>query len=148
MRTGDLSELLSPTNPFFGKARVAKDPNTGQPFPNNVIFAYRLSSLGVALLNEYPLPTPGFQRGNANWIQTFAVSSNLNKTTFKVDYFPNGKNHLYVRGTIIPWTFNGPLEGTFGVFQSLDRKSTRLNSSHSQISYAVFCLKKKKMLYH
>src|SRR5688572_32671478 len=26
----------------------------------------------------------------------------------------------------------------------LDRKSTRLNSSHSQISYAVFCLKKKK----
>src|SRR2546427_7069226 len=28
----------------------------------------------------------------------------------------------------------------------LDRKSTRLNSSHSQISYAVFCLKKKKKL--
>src|SRR2546427_946131 len=28
--------------------------------------------------------------------------------------------------------------------QERDRKSTRLNSSHSQISYAVFCLKKKK----
>src|SRR5256886_10690112 len=28
-----------------------------------------------------------------------------------------------------------------------DRKSTRLNSSHSQISYAVFCLKKKKNTY-
>src|SRR2546427_8202951 len=28
----------------------------------------------------------------------------------------------------------------------LDRKSTRLNSSHSQISYAVFCLKKKKTM--
>src|SRR2546430_8680400 len=28
--------------------------------------------------------------------------------------------------------------------EPLDRKSTRLNSSHSQISYAVFCLKKKK----
>src|SRR2546430_13704714 len=28
--------------------------------------------------------------------------------------------------------------------QTPDRKSTRLNSSHSQISYAVFCLKKKK----
>src|SRR2546430_8251507 len=27
-----------------------------------------------------------------------------------------------------------------------DRKSTRLNSSHSQISYAVFCLKKKKAM--
>src|SRR2546430_13492414 len=29
-----------------------------------------------------------------------------------------------------------------------DRKSTRLNSSHSQISYAVFCLKKKKNKKH
>src|SRR2546430_13009598 len=31
-----------------------------------------------------------------------------------------------------------------GVDAKIDRKSTRLNSSHSQISYAVFCLKKKK----
>src|SRR2546430_8037122 len=31
--------------------------------------------------------------------------------------------------------------------RSADRKSTRLNSSHSQISYAVFCLKKKKNKY-
>src|SRR5688572_33183929 len=30
------------------------------------------------------------------------------------------------------------------VHELQDRKSTRLNSSHSQISYAVFCLKKKK----
>src|SRR2546430_3455339 len=30
------------------------------------------------------------------------------------------------------------------VVELRDRKSTRLNSSHSQISYAVFCLKKKK----
>src|SRR5699024_12693075 len=30
-------------------------------------------------------------------------------------------------------------------FQNLDRKSTRLNSSHVSISYAVFCLKKKKL---
>src|SRR3712207_8329394 len=29
--------------------------------------------------------------------------------------------------------------------QALDRKSTRLNSSHANISYAVFCLKKKKL---
>src|SRR3712207_7066758 len=30
--------------------------------------------------------------------------------------------------------------------QSIDRKSTRLNSSHANISYAVFCLKKKKTI--
>src|SRR5688572_30891601 len=33
---------------------------------------------------------------------------------------------------------------TAAVAAGADRKSTRLNSSHSQISYAVFCLKKKK----
>src|SRR2546430_11705639 len=32
---------------------------------------------------------------------------------------------------------------SLGGVHTLDRKSTRLNSSHSQISYAVFCLKKK-----
>src|SRR5688572_32467558 len=32
------------------------------------------------------------------------------------------------------------------IVQTEDRKSTRLNSSHSQISYAVFCLKKKKKI--
>src|SRR3712207_6941673 len=30
--------------------------------------------------------------------------------------------------------------------EAIDRKSTRLNSSHANISYAVFCLKKKKLL--
>src|SRR2546428_14107882 len=36
-----------------------------------------------------------------------------------------------------------PLETTVKVLE--DRKSTRLNSSHDQISYAVFCLKKKNL---
>src|SRR2546430_13362048 len=35
-----------------------------------------------------------------------------------------------------------------GETRGVDRKSTRLNSSHSQISYAVFCLKKKKPRHH
>src|SRR5258708_31412478 len=34
--------------------------------------------------------------------------------------------------------------GVEPAFENLDRKSTRLNSSHQIISYAVFCLKKKK----
>src|SRR6478736_8364035 len=40
---------------------------------------------------------------------------------------------------IRPTAFSARLQFACG-----DRKSTRLNSSHSQISYAVFCLKKKK----
>src|SRR3712207_7995388 len=35
-----------------------------------------------------------------------------------------------------------------GFWYALDRKSTRLNSSHANISYAVFCLKKKKKKKH
>src|SRR2546427_9969533 len=67
------------------------------------------------------------------------------------------------RSTLFPYTtlFRssfGPVDGAVpgaqrsaGVYRQAvktvpmtDRKSTRLNSSHSQISYAVFCLKKKK----
>src|SRR2546430_3330658 len=63
------------------------------------------------------------------------------------------------RSTLFPYTtlfrshrFEGvvhqlgqpPLPPRF-VDEARDRKSTRLNSSHSQISYAVFCLKKKKI---
>src|SRR5438034_3110425 len=52
-----------------------------------------------------------------------------------------------------PWHCGDPPEHSSGTFSSRrrtittgtrDRKSTRLNSSHTVISYAVFCLKKKK----
>src|SRR3712207_7932280 len=36
-----------------------------------------------------------------------------------------------------------PVEALLSLKEVLDRKSTRLNSSHANISYAVFCLKKK-----
>src|SRR5438034_5408914 len=39
------------------------------------------------------------------------------------------------------------LRGTVTAVPVVDRKSTRLNSSHTVISYAVFCLKKKKIRY-
>src|SRR2546421_7019427 len=45
--------------------------------------------------------------------------------------------------TVLPNT-----AGCRSVREAVDRKSTRLNSSHDQISYAVFCLKKKKKEQH
>src|SRR3712207_9111557 len=42
------------------------------------------------------------------------------------------------------WEANQPTE-LAAALQVLDRKSTRLNSSHANISYAVFCLKKKNI---
>src|SRR2546430_12078298 len=46
--------------------------------------------------------------------------------------------------TIISQSPRGALAQSRSRSPRIDRKSTRLNSSHSQISYAVFCLKKKK----
>src|SRR4051812_49798907 len=43
--------------------------------------------------------------------------------------------------------YRGDGSGWTAAFQ-IDRKSTRLNSSHMSISYAVFCLKKKKRNYY
>src|SRR2546430_6267345 len=45
--------------------------------------------------------------------------------------------------TKVEWLEKLP-SGGWRIHGQQDRKSTRLNSSHSQISYAVFCLKKKK----
>src|SRR3712207_8335628 len=45
---------------------------------------------------------------------------------------------LYIAGAVLLWRSKPT--------PRLDRKSTRLNSSHANISYAVFCLKKKKQL--
>src|SRR6185295_12580283 len=70
MRRGDFGELLDPNNGFFSGARVITDPVTGQPFPGNVIPASRLSANGLAFLNTFPEPTPGFRQGTANLIQS------------------------------------------------------------------------------
>src|SRR5436190_5190784 len=40
--------------------------------------------------------------------------------------------------------YKQPMKSTIAEEEQIDRKSTRLNSSHTVISYAVFCLKKKK----
>src|SRR2546430_13878106 len=55
----------------------------------------------------------------------------------KADLVGVGQNHAETTST--------PL---ISILNQRDRKSTRLNSSHSQISYAVFCLKKKKVNPH
>src|SRR2546430_6170096 len=55
------------------------------------------------------------------------------------------RNPITVAASAVQHHLYGGIEGgiNFDGMSGLDRKSTRLNSSHSQISYAVFCLKKK-----
>src|SRR5690625_5539045 len=73
--------------------------------------------------------------------------------TFFLQFFPDlvREGHLYILETPIFRVRNKKEtiycyseEEKQAAVQKLDRKSTRLNSSHVAISYAVFCLKKKK----
>src|SRR3712207_7168834 len=62
----------------------------------------------------------------------------------KIYYYVNDRRGLPLKNNTLVVTDD--ISGTCGFLRAVpgDRKSTRLNSSHANISYAVFCLKKKK----
>src|SRR3712207_8847787 len=70
-------------------------------------------------------------------------------TLFRSDEHPDGTERLYADGNFNTETGycesygRDLLTGAESTEMEQDRKSTRLNSSHANISYAVFCLKKK-----
>src|SRR5688572_31985391 len=72
----------------------------------------------------------------------------LTQTNSPFDYRYNLQLLFYLLQNLYPIEDDQDLypiwRRTFQIYAPQDRKSTRLNSSHSQISYAVFCLKKKK----
>jgi hypothetical protein len=117
MRNGDFSELLNPSNPYFGGARFIRDPRTGLPctaadqrgcFAGNIIPADRISPNGQALLSSYPLPTPGFQQGTNNWIGAPATFDDTRKDSIKIDYVPADNHRISVRHTWAPHVWNDP----------------------------------------
>src|SRR5438132_7603630 len=61
--------------------------------------------------------------------------------------FPTRRSSDLSVATVRTWFRPHAPAPTTPSFRRLDRKSTRLNSSHTVISYAVFCLKKKINLY-
>ncbi len=94
MRQGDFSELLDPRNSFFGRVRTVNDPDTGAPFPGNIIPAGRISPNGLGFLRAYPEPTPGFLQGTNNFIQTRPQPTNQRKDTVAIDFNPS-INHAF-----------------------------------------------------
>src|SRR5690554_7509021 len=86
--------------------------------------------------------------GRCSVLTYFAVyrqcQTQLGRTLWKLILGDNPRP--YTRGAILAFGRKQIHANTFGAatLQISDRKSTRLNSSHVRISYAVFCLKKKK----
>ena len=113
MRRGDFGELLDPNNGFYAGTVVVRDPLTGQPFPGNVIPPNRLSPNGIAFLNLYPLPTPGFRQGAANLIQTSENPQDQRKDTLRLDFRLNDKHQFTYRYSGYSWVAVDPFRGAF-----------------------------------
>src|SRR5690606_41562249 len=92
-------------------------------------------SLHDALPISYSLWLAGFEVKDIHMTDLIAGRENLEDVQMIV--FVGGFSNSDVLGSAKGWA------GAF-LYNPKDRKSTRLNSSHVKISYAVFCLKKKR----
>jgi carboxypeptidase family protein len=113
MRRGDFSELLNPSSGFYNTAQIIRDPQTGQPFPGNVIPSNRLSPNGVGLMNLYPLPTPGFRSGTANAIFSSENPQDQRKDNIRIDYRLGDRNQFTYRYSKYNWVAVDAFRGTF-----------------------------------
>src|SRR2546430_5235408 len=97
--------------------------------PRSTLFPYTTLSRSTAGELETNGPTPG---GNEGFLESngLAVSEDGGLVVEIQPLHGDAENETDVL----------VVEILLGVEEELDRKSTRLNSSHSQISYAVFCL--------
>lgn len=101
MRQGNFSELLS-SNPWYSGSHVIYDPATCPslgasscvPFANNMIPATRLSPNGIAIIDAYPAPTPGYLQGTQNWIAQAAHPYNQRKDTLNIDIMATDKQRI------------------------------------------------------
>jgi hypothetical protein len=114
MRTGNFSELLVASNPFFRRVITIRDPNNGAPFPNNIIPTSRLSANGIGLLRAFPLPTSGFQQGANNWIDSQPNPRDTRKDSVRIDYMM-GATRLSFSGTNYYYAEDDPFRGSFTV---------------------------------
>ena len=73
-------------------------------------------------------------------------SLDIYKYDKKYIFFGALKLYIKMYKSIMPGVFSEPILAIKEDCSIEDRKSTRLNSSHGSISYAVFCLKKKKQI--
>src|SRR5258707_2896786 len=88
----------------------------------------------------FPYTTLFRSRSAGGRVANISRNANSDDVGIRVTYRISGTNKVRIRlsGDYVRAVVKG----------SADRKSTRLNSSHANISYAVFCLKKKKTLEH
>ena len=114
MRQGNFSELLSPTNYFYGKTIAIKDPSSGTPFPNNIIPANQISPSGLGILKAYPVANFANNPlgGNGNFYVAATHPQNQRKDTLAVDMNLTDSQRLQFRRNNYSFWEYQPLDGT------------------------------------
>jgi hypothetical protein len=122
MRQGNFSELLNP-NPWYATGTKIYDPKTCPvlggtgcvAYPNNTIPQAEWSANGMAIINAYPTPTPGFLSGTSNWAAQAAHPENQRKGQINGDLLISQNHHLEFRradnsyNESAPYNQNNPL---------------------------------------
>ena len=118
MRTGDFSELLNPSNIFYGKAVQLMDPKTGLPFPGNIIpqcpqaVGSCATPNGLGILNAYPAPNLAAAiNGNQNLFLQAKHPQNQRKDTLAFDINLTDKQRLRLRRVYFTFHEYQPLDG-------------------------------------
>jgi hypothetical protein len=112
MRQGDFSELLSPSNIFYNKQVLIKDPSSGIPFQGNIIPKSQLSPNGLGILKAWPAPNLATPiGGNGNWYAALLHTQHQRKDTLSVDINPTDTQRLRFRRTNYAYLEYQPLDG-------------------------------------
>jgi len=89
MRAGDFSQIASST--------TVRDPLTGQPFPNNMIPAGRLSSISQKLFEFYPAPNVAGGRLTSNYLSLNNNVTNKDQFTTRIDLVEGSRSNWFGR---------------------------------------------------
>ncbi|HLH02379.1 MAG TPA: carboxypeptidase regulatory-like domain-containing protein [Bryobacteraceae bacterium] len=122
MRQGNFSELLS-ANPWYSGTHQLYFPgtcpkvgaSTCAPIPGNIIPANFLSPNGMAILNAYPTPTPGYLSGTQNWIAQAAHPYNQRKENLNFDILPTDNHHIEFRKSDLAYNEYQPFDQGSGL---------------------------------
>jgi hypothetical protein len=135
MREGNFSQLLAP-NPWYSGVHQLYFPGTCTklgssgctPIPGNIIPASMLSPNGIAILNAYPAPTPGFLQGTDNWQAQAAQPINQRKDVLSADILPNEKNRIEFRRSNLAYNEYDPFDQNLGITAKYFNRPNQTNA--------------------
>ena len=121
MRDGDFSAL-----------GTLRDPETGDPFPNNTIPQARLSRQGMAFVRMYPKPIPGYTEGSNNYWQMRPNPENQLKNSVSIDLNASAIHAFRFRVQDYHWkSMDAFREGLDYAISDVDRPNQTGSVSHT-----------------